>query len=1064
MPRFCTPCRAPAQRTPAMAGKVGCGLLLAVLFAVAAVSRAPFAVFALAFAVLLVGFLAWYVRTLRRDVAVTLQLPTRPVQPGEEFSVLVQLHNAGRRPVPELRVVLQAADAESGTVIELPCGAMLAPHQRADLRVTLRAAQSGLWRFCVQKAAVRDPLGLFAAPCAVPPQSQVLCVLPPAEGEDGGTGSNPQNKTEAQTTAGHDMADGVYDLRPYRMGDSLKQIHWKLTARVGELTVREPLGATYRADPAGTVLAEQTAPTPVLHLGQAAVKRLRKLTRRQTADPDTGLAFLDRVLLPHTKAAAHPAREAAADLLILELLALGLLTALNGAFALALPFWVMLGTAALCAAWLALHRAPLPSAARYGAVLALGIGYLVLLFFVQRPFLSGAAQCADAVRLCLNTRFNADFAVASSPIAAHRGLFVLLAAVPVTAVLTLLTVWHTDALLLGLVLLPIVVFTLLTGTGSAVLGWLLLLPGWLGTCAAARSVPRKRLWGSKASAAFAANLQTHRTNQTLTAAGMAAICAVLFLPALALRPALTLPLNAMQPVTDKASAAVLRVAIAWLPKISGGALNFHVSAAAGGVEDGSLVQGEGLALTGLEDLLVTTDAAPTETVYLRGFIGADYDGTSWQPGDAAAFDSAAANWKTDGSGRLDIANLPFLRAALGGAEPQQMTVQRIHANDAYTFAPYNAYFNDYYLLDGDGAAAGQTVQDDIFYYFPRKQAAELLAARADGDASVLDRLESAYAAYVQARYLEVPAGEGYDAICEELQTLLKERKLKDDDLDGRRALVRSWLNERCRYSADTAASAGADPVLYFLNESHAGNSTQFASAAVLLCRMVGLPARYVVGYAAPQSLFTAAGGGFRAVLQDDNAHAWAEIYLAGQGWTPLEVTPGMAAELTEGELTADAAQAGQDIADSDTPLPARQEADSPAETPQRVPLLWALPTVFLLVVLTLARVRRARRTPLQTVQAEFCALHRKMRRCGLAAEISSDEAAFAEFLQSHCPQTDPETVQQLLDAVQAAQFAPAPCTAETAQEIRALCRKLRKALRKRTVYGLCSGKLCARND
>ena len=34
-----------------MAGKVGCGLLLAVLFAVAAVSRAPFAVFLLAWAV-----------------------------------------------------------------------------------------------------------------------------------------------------------------------------------------------------------------------------------------------------------------------------------------------------------------------------------------------------------------------------------------------------------------------------------------------------------------------------------------------------------------------------------------------------------------------------------------------------------------------------------------------------------------------------------------------------------------------------------------------------------------------------------------------------------------------------------------------------------------------------------------------------------------------------------------------------------------------------------------------------------------------------------------------------
>lgn len=208
----------------------------------------------------------------------------------------------------------------------------------------------------------------------------------------------------------------------------------------------------------------------------------------------------------------------------------------------------------------------------------------------------------------------------------------------------------------------------------------------------------------------------------------------------------------------------------------------------------------------------------------------------------------------------------------------------------------------------------------------------------------------------------------------------------------------------------------------------------------------------MVGYAAPQSLFTAAGdGSCRAVLQDDNAHAWAEIYLSGQGWTPLEVTPGMTAELTEGELAADAAQAGQNAADSDTPLLARQEADSPAETPQSVPLLWVPPTVLLLLVLALALLRRARRTPLQTVQAEFCALHRKMRRCGLAAEVSSDEAAFAEFLQTHCPQTDRETVQHLLDAVQAAQFAPDPCTAETAQEIHTLCRKLRKKLCRRTV-------------
>ncbi len=240
---------------------------------------------------------------------------------------------------------------------------------------------------------------------------------------------------------------------------------------------------------------------------------------------------------------------------------------------------------------------------------------------------------------------------------------------------------------------------------------------------------------------------------------------------------------------------------------------------------------------------------------------------------------------------------------------------------------------------------------------------------------------------------------------EELDALVKERKLKDNDTDGRRTLVRSWLNERCHYSADAAAPDGADPVLYFLNESHAGSSTQFASAAVVLCRMLGLPARYVVGYAAPQSLFTAQGdGSYRAVLQDDNAHAWAEVYLAGQGWTPLEVTPGMAAELTEGELSADTPLAGQNAAnEDDAPLPTQNETQTPDSTSRNTALLWVLPVILLLAVLVIVKVRRVRRTPLQIVQAEFRALYRKMRRCGLEENVPPDEAAFAEFFAGALP-------------------------------------------------------------
>ena len=873
------------------APKVGCGLLLAVLFCAAAVSRAPFVVFLLALAMVFTAFLWWDARTLRRQVTAALQLPAKPVRPGEAFAVTVHLQNAGRRTVPELRAVLRAEDAESGTAIELPCAAMLAPGGRAD--------------------------------------------------------------------------------------------------------------------------------------------------------PDTGLEFVDRVLLPQQGAAARPVLRGCVDFLILLLLTLGLLAAVNSAFSLALPAWIWPGAAALCALWLALCYAPLPAAAKRGAVLALAVGYLVLLFLVQRDFLRGMDAFANAVKLCLNERFNEDFAVVE---AGACGLFVLLALVPITAFFAAVTVWRSDALLLDLVLLPAVVLVLLTGAGGGVVGWLLLLLGCIGAWAAARSVRRRRLWGKKDSTVYAANVENFLTTQKTTAAGMMLVCAVLFLPALALRPVLALPLDALQPVTERARVAALGAAIEWLPKISGGALNFHVSAAAGGVEDGSLTQSDGLALQGLEDLLVTTDEKPTETVYLRGFIGAEYDGHSWQPADAEQFDNAAASWKTDGDSRLAIANLPFLRAAYDGAAPQQMTVQRLHADDTYTFVPYNAYFNDYYRLNGDGAAAGQTAQDDTFYYFPRGEAKTLLTARADADPSVLDRLESAYAAYAESRYLATPDGADYGTLQEFCNAAEKEHKLTGD-ADAIRTFVRSYLNEHCTYTGDSPQPAdGADPVLYFLNESHAGSSTQFASAAVVLCRMLGLPARYVVGYAAPQSLFAESDGGWQAVLQDDNAHAWAEVYLAGQGWTPLETTPGMLSELTEDQLAANA-NAVPTADDTETPLPAATPAPEADPTaPQARAFWWLLPLAAVLAALAVWGIARARRTPADTVRAEFRALYKKMCRCGLSEEVSSDQEEFKQFLREHTKTAAPQDVETLLALVQTAQFAPGPVSAQTAQQVRGLCRILRKNL------------------
>ena len=91
-------------------------------------------------------------------------------------------------------------------------------------------------------------------------------------------------------------------------------------------------------------------------------------------------------------------------------------------------------------------------------------------------------------------------------------------------------------------------------------------------------------------------------------------------------------------------------------------------------------------------------------------------------------------------------------------------------------------------------------------------------------------------------------------------------------------------------------------------------------------------------------------------------------------------------------------------------------------------------------------IARARRTPADTVRAEFRALYKKMCRCGLGEGVSSDQEEFKQFLWEHTKTAAPQDVETLLALVQTAQFAPGPVSAQTAQQVRGLCRILRKNL------------------
>lgn len=77
-----------------------------------------------------------------------------------------------------------------------------------------------------------------------------------------------------------------------------------------------------------------------------------------------------------------------------------------------------------------------------------------------------------------------------------------------------------------------------------------------------------------------------------------------------------------------------------------------------------------------------------------------------------------------------------------------------------------------------------------------------------------------------------------------------------------------------------------DPVLHFLTTTRRGHCEYFASAFTLLARAAGVPARLVGGF----RVFERNGVGGYWVVRGRDAHAWAEVHIAGR-WVNADPTP-----------------------------------------------------------------------------------------------------------------------------------------------------------------------------
>lgn len=96
-------------------------------------------------------------------------------------------------------------------------------------------------------------------------------------------------------------------------------------------------------------------------------------------------------------------------------------------------------------------------------------------------------------------------------------------------------------------------------------------------------------------------------------------------------------------------------------------------------------------------------------------------------------------------------------------------------------------------------------------------------------------------------------------------------------------LLEDFLSENYLVASgeDLPTGNGWPQLSRFLLETKRGTSEQFAAAYVVLSRILGLPARIVVGYRAPE-------GTGRVTVHNKDVLAWPEVAVAGVGWVPLD--------------------------------------------------------------------------------------------------------------------------------------------------------------------------------
>lgn len=300
-------------------------------------------------------------------------------------------------------------------------------------------------------------------------------------------------------------------------------------------------------------------------------------------------------------------------------------------------------------------------------------------------------------------------------------------------------------------------------------------------------------------------------------------------------------------------------------------------------------------------------------LYLRSWTGGDYGSNQWKdlPDGryervAHLFEKNQGEWYDQGAWLMEvIARSPALSQSLSNymkddesveGLKKDFNVDAVYEKTPFFLLPYDTSFGaPLFAYDRAPISREGKAYSTYVWQLPSGALISMMNRENSSDPYFRTYLdgEKEYRRFVYSHYLDIP-----DSVKEGLSALgpitpvssLSEKRQRVED-------IRRFLASNYRYTTNPGRTPeGKDFVTYFLTESKKGYCTSFASAAVMLLRASGIPARYAAGLTVGADEIKDApisqDGLHQYSINDHHAHAWAEVYVDGLGWRPVEMTPG----------------------------------------------------------------------------------------------------------------------------------------------------------------------------